>query len=331
MRTILFAVFLCLPSLAAQAQGAPTVYRGACDGSAAAALDANHFVAANDDENSLRIYRIGTPKPIATVDLNDVLEPEKKKDKKTPKEVDIEGAARVGDRIYWIGSHARDSKGDEETSRHRFFATEIKPGGANGPSILPPTRSYADLLKHLIALLPELDSKDPPEEKKGFNIEGLAATPQGGLLIGLRNPRPNDKAIVVQLTNPDAVVPQSASAKPAPPQFGSTSFLDLGGRGIRSIEYIGDRYVIVAGPFGDGDNDFALYSWAGPGSEAKPEASLVVGNLKPEMLFNFKPEALFATSNPKEVYLLSDDGTDTCKDLKDSNEKTFRGITVRLD
>ena len=325
MRAILIAAFLCLPGLAVQAQGAPTVYHGACDGSAAVALDANHFVAANDDENLLRVYRIGDPKHIATIDLNLALKAEMEDGKY--KEIDIEGAARVGDRIYWISSHARNGKGDKESSRHRFFATEIKTGGANAPSVLPPTSFYDDLLEHLVALRPELKSKDAPEEEEGFNIEGLAATPEGELLIGLRNPRPGKKAIVVRLANPAVI----AADKNAAPQFRSTAELDLGGRGIRSIERIGDRYVIVAGPFGDGDNDFALYSWSGvDGDEPAPEAGLVVGNLKPEMLFNFKPEALF-TANQKEVYLLSDDGTKACKKLKDRDKKTFRGLAVRLN
>jgi len=39
---------------------------------------------------------------------------------------------------------------------------------------------------------------------------------------------------------------------------------------------------------------------------------------------------LFATADPKEVYLLSDDGTKACKALTDQNQKTFRGLAVRL-
>ncbi len=335
MRAVLVAAVFCLTGVAAAAQEAPTVYTGACDGSAAVALDAGYFVAANDDENSLRLYQIGRSDPIAEVDLNPVLKPQPKKKDNTPKEVDIEGAARVGDRIYWIGSHARGSDGDEETSRHRFFATSInRTGGAAAPSVLPPTRAYPDLLKHLMTHLSDQvpgfklkdASKDSPEEDDGFNIEGLAAAPGEALLIGLRNPRPGGRAIVVPLTNPAAVADGGAD-----PRFGHPERLDLGNRGIRSIERVGDRYVIVAGPFGDGDNDFTLYGWSGiPGSQPNPETGLVVGNLRPQLLFNFKPEALFATGNANEVYLLSDDGTKACKDLKDQNRKTFRGMAVRL-
>lgn len=321
MRTILFAAILCLHGVAAQAQGAPTIYHGACDGSAAVALDDHHFVAANDDENSLRLYRIGVTNPLAVIDLNPVLGPEKKKDGR-PKEVDIEAAARVGDRIYWIGSHTRDSGGDKESSRHRFFATDIGKASGAPPFILKPTPAYTDLLKDLVEQLRGLEdaTKRSPEAADGFNIEGLAAAPGGELMIGLRNPRPDGRAIVVPLTNPAAVVDGKGKIKA---RFGTPERLDLGKRGIRSIEYVGERYVIVAGPFGDDDNDFALYTWSGPGGPApRRESGVALGTLK--------PEALFATADPKEVYLLSDDGTKACKELTEQNRKTFRGLAVRL-
>jgi hypothetical protein len=322
MRALLFAAILSLHGVAAQAPGAPpTLYHGACDGSAAAALDDHHFVAANDDENSLRLYRIGVSNPLAVIDLNPVLRLETKKKDGRPKEVDIEAAARVGDRIYWIGSHARDSGGDKESSRHRFFATDIGKMAGAPPFILKPTPAYTDLLKDLVEQLPGLKLKEAteqsPEAAGGFNIEGLAAALGGELMIGLRNPRPDGKAIVVPLTNPAAVIDGNAR-----PRFGTPERLDLGKRGIRSIEYVGERYVIVAGPFGDGDNDFALYTWSGPGGPAPRRETVALGNLR--------PEALFATSNSKEVYLLSDDGAKACKDLTEQNRKTFRGLAVRL-
>lgn len=323
MRVLLFAAILCLHGLsAAHAQGSPTTYYGACDGSAAVALDQHHFVAANDDENSLRLYRIGVSNPIDTIDLNPVLKPEQQKKDGTPKEVDIEAAARVGDRIYWIGSHARDSKGNKESSRHRFFATDIGNTAGAAPFILKPTPAYADLLNDMIEQLPGLGLKNAaalaPEDAQSFNIEGLAAAPDGGLVIGLRNPRPDGKAIVIPLINPAAVVDGNAK-----PRFGTPERLDLGKRGVRSIDRVGDRYVIVAGPFGDDDNDFALYTWSGPGGpEPRRESGLVLGDLR--------PEGLFSTDDPKQVYLLSDDGTKACKALSDLNQKTFRGLAVRL-
>jgi hypothetical protein len=48
----------------------------------------------------------------------------------------------------------------------------------------------------------EAAEKLPPKAKGGLNIEGLAATPDQELLIGFRNPIPEDKALVLVLTNP---------------------------------------------------------------------------------------------------------------------------------
>ena len=88
----------CLASAAA-AQTA-TVYHGACDASAATALDADHFIVGDDEHNVLHIYRKGMAEPVGRVDLSDF--PATKKGK----EADIEGATTIGRRIYWITSHA---------------------------------------------------------------------------------------------------------------------------------------------------------------------------------------------------------------------------------
>ena len=41
------------------------------------------------------------------------------------RESDIEGAARLGGRIYWITSHGRSKKGKRRSNRYRLFATDI--------------------------------------------------------------------------------------------------------------------------------------------------------------------------------------------------------------
>ena len=101
-----FSVATCGP-VATQTGDETMKYRGACDGSAAVALDADHFAVADDDHNVLRVYRIGQPDSIPSLNVDQFLEAPKKK-KNGFKEADIEGAARVGDRIYWIGSHGRE-------------------------------------------------------------------------------------------------------------------------------------------------------------------------------------------------------------------------------
>ncbi len=189
------------------------VYRGMCDASAAAAIGPDLFVVANDERNQLKVYRRGAPAEVDEIDLSDFLST------KVDKESDLEGAATIGERIYWISSHGRNKKGKFQERRHRFFATELRDG-----SLVPVGKPYTKLLDDMIAA-PQLRqyglaaaSEKMPEETGAFNIEGLAATPDGGLLIGLRNPAP----LVIPLLNPAQVI-QGAAA-----QLGEAVKLDLG-------------------------------------------------------------------------------------------------------
>src|SRR5215203_2870652 len=77
-----------------------TTYRLMCDASAAVALGAKHFIVGNDERNTLRIYERGKPNPVGSVDLAKYL------GTKPDKESDLEGAAKIGNRIFWISSHA---------------------------------------------------------------------------------------------------------------------------------------------------------------------------------------------------------------------------------
>lgn len=288
------------------------IYHGMCDASAAAALDEHHFVVANDERNQLKVYRRGTADPVDVVDLAPFL------GTKQHKESDLEGAATIGNRIYWISSHGRNSKGEEQERRYRFFATDAH---KRKPWVTPVGQPYAGMLDDLIAA-EELKpykladaAKRSPKSDGAFNIEGLSATPEGDLLIGMRNPAPRGKALVIHLRNPAEVV------KGAKAQFGQVTELDLGGRAIRSIELVGLAYMIVAGPTGK-TGDFALYRWSGDAAEAPVELGHV----------DFKearPEALFAVPGTHMVQILSDDGGDHCKDIPEE-QQTFQSVVVRL-
>jgi Protein of unknown function (DUF3616) len=122
-------------------------------------------------------------------------------------------------------------------------------------------------------------AKLAPEAVGVFNIEGLAATTDGQLLIGFCNPIRSQKALVVPRQNPAAVI-QGKKA-----QFGTPIELDLGDRGIRSIELVGSSYVIVAGPPGK-TGTFKLYRWSGK-ADSKPNEiqGIDVQGLRPEALF----------------------------------------------
>jgi hypothetical protein len=313
-----------------------TKHFGMCDASAAVPVGPTMFVVANDEDNRLRVYRRDNPggpvpvyrskhpkEPVPSVDLSSFL----KVDPEQP-EADIEGATRVGDRVYWITSHGRNKNGKPRPNRHRLFATEVKVSG-DKVTIAPVGKPYRDLLKNLTASpwlkgykLGDAATK-PPEQEGGLNIEGLSATPQGTLLIAFRNPTPDGKALLVPLENPKQVVDGKAA------KLGKPLSLSLGGLGIRSIEYVQakGKYLIVAGPHGD-EGDFHLYQWAGPPSEA---AELIEGvnfsGLRPEALIIYPEETT-------RIQVLSDDGSEKIngKDCKDEEvepeHKYFRSSWI---
>lgn len=294
------------------------LYRGMCDASAAVALDDDHFVVASDEDNALRVYRRGQPFALATLPLASTLG--------TARESDLEGAARVGQRIYWISSHGRNSSGKVREDRYRFFATEIDDATVP-PKLKPPTARIDDLLHQLIgaeSLAPwrlSAAARLAPESAGGLNIEGLAATAEGHLLIGFRNPVRDGKALVVALRNPEQSMAGAAAS------FGPAFALDLGGRGVRSIERIGASYLVVAGPTAD-RGDFALYRWSGQAADDPQRVSTVA-------LGTLRPEVLFVWPRSGQVQLLSDDGGIEsggvpCKD-RPPDEQAFRGIEFSLE
>jgi len=307
---------------------AEDTYRAMCDASAAVSLGGGYFAVADDEGDALQVYRRGADRPAGELRLSRYLNPGDRRPNAKPIEIDIEGGSAVGDRIYWISSHGRKKDGSVDPQRWRFFATDID-RRAPTPALMPSsTKPYKSLLIDIaadsrLAFLKEA-AELKPEAKGGFNIEGLAATPDGGMLIAFRNPQVNGAAVVLPLTNPAAMLEKGTKA-----QFDDPILLDLGGRGIRSIERVGDSYLIAAGPYGDADTArarpvFVLYRWSGRPDQA-PEMvrSLDFGS--------FRTEALFFDADAKELYLLSDDGTEQVggKDCKDKKvavlDKSFRG------
>ena len=175
---------------------------------------------------------------------------------------------------------------------------------------------YRDLLKDL-KNDPDLDefkldqaAEKAPEDEDGLNIEGLAATPRGHLLIGFRNPIRKGQALLVSLENPDEVIHEKRA------KLGKPIALDLGKRGVRSIEYwpAARQYLIVAGAYDD-RRDFRLFRWSGDRIDKPQEVKGVdFGSLNPEALF------LASEGDQERVLVLSDDGGvlfdgRECKDL----------------
>src|SRR5436305_4266512 len=119
----------------------PTIYHGMCDASAGVALDDKLFAVANDEDNTLRIYRLGQGgRPVQSFDLSPFL----KVDPKSP-ETDLEGAAWLGDRIFLIGSHGRNRDDKYFESLHCFFAFNVQKNSV-GPLIVLVVIPYTKLV-----------------------------------------------------------------------------------------------------------------------------------------------------------------------------------------
>jgi hypothetical protein len=361
------ALILVTPAMccAAQVAEGPAVltHSGMCDASAAVMLDEATFIVADDEQNLLAIYDVNrSGGPVASIEWERLFT--SGEDDGKPGEADIEGAARIGNRIYWIASHGRNKKGKWKSDRHQFFAVEVsRTGGKYG---FTPVGRYHDLALDMVAA-PELrelaldasvmaESKKEEElvpKKEGLNIEGLAAAPDGrSLLIALRNPRPDDGAVVVPLFNPAQVVEDGGE-----PCFGKPIVLDLtmkaGGKtlnlSVRSIEYCRQQaaYLIVGGPQDD-RKSFALFSWSGHSDD--PPVLLEDVTRSIHDIPGFAPEAIVEYPSRGTIQLLSDDGSlavrvasaDECakgaykdgmcegKHLLDASRRTFRSTTAAI-
>jgi hypothetical protein len=263
----------------------PIIFQGMCDASAAAAIDDEHFIAASDEENILRIFSNHAGGPaLKQQDLSRFLELDPAKP-----ETDIEGAARIGNRIYWISSHSRNRHGRVRPDRHRFFATDVN---ATNLTITPVGKPYTYLLNDLIKD-PQLKqykldeaSRLPPKAKDALNIEALAATPEGHLLIGFRNPIPKGKALIVPMLNPEEVI------KGGHARFGAALELDLGGDGVRDMALRDDKYVIIAGS-AQGGGASRLYRWKIGKDDAKEVKGGKMKGANPEALVFYPGDADF--------------------------------------
>jgi hypothetical protein len=296
--------------------GQPLVFTGTCDSSAAIALSGNLFVVANDEDSVLRFYRTSQPgRPVQTFDLKPMLFVRGKSS-----ETDLEGAARLGQRVFFISSHGRNAEGKPAPNRHRFFAVEFNEGKEH-VSVQMDGQPYTSLVTDL-ARDPNYAGFDlaeaadlPPKAAGGLNIEALTATPAGTLLIGFRSPIPGGRALLAPLLNPNEVITG------ATPNFGAPYLLDLGGLGLRGMTATGQGYYILAGP-ANGPKASRLFFWAGGTASPKVVSNVHFSRINPEGI------CLLDLGGASDFLIVSDDGTrklkgKECKSLPES-ERRFR-------
>jgi len=166
-------------------------------------------------------------------------------------EIDLLGAAAVGPHLFWLVRQAR---------QHHLLAARCAAQG--GTLVLSPAGpAYSQLVRDLRA--------DERLRAAGLaalelRLEGLAAWHGDQLLLGLRDPIPDGRALLVPLRNPDELAPGGGPAR-----FAAPLKLDLGGLGVRSVERWDARelFLLVAGQ--EEEDLYAIYRWSGD-PEEKP-------------------------------------------------------------
>jgi hypothetical protein len=296
------------------------VFEESCDGSAAALLTPQRLLVGNDEDNLLRVYdaQRGGP-PLERFDLGVFLAPG---GGESAKEADLEGAAVLADRVYWIGSHGLNASGKVRVERRSLLATR---GGVDGQSLELVGAPFSGLLPALFsdaryaAFRLQEASARVPKESGGLNVEALAARREGGLWIGFRSPVHDGKALLAVLLNPEEVV-QGGRARLGEPQQ-----LGLAGLGIRDLARFRGGYLLIAGG-SQSSEPSRLYRWDG-GAAARA--------LPSRQLAGLNGEALVVSADHSRVLVLSDDGTREragiqCKNSKHSADKSFRGIWMSV-
>jgi hypothetical protein len=297
---------------------AAIVHIGLMDGSAGIAVCENKFITVSDEVNRIKRFSVvdNTAGEIA-LDLDGEKEWFQSRSKKNGfHEADIEGAARIGDVIYWISSHGHHEKAEKKQDRRVFFATKIDKEGRITPHGKVHRRLLADLLaedslksfrlEEASGIAPKTGASENPPG--GLNIESLCTAADGeSLLIGFRNPVPGGKALVVPLKNPAELLTGTAKAK-----FGEAIELGLHGLGLRDMVRWRGEYLIIGGHYDShlGDTDGkpidgapapALFRW---NEKSKDDPK----KLDTSGLKVLNPEALIVFPDDR-VLLLSDDGS----------------------
>lgn len=284
----------------------PLFFPGAEDGSAASDVGDGFFVGATDEKNVLRLYSTDPAVPPRALDVDVEAAVKGALEATNVKEFDLEGAARIGDVIYWIGSHGRNKSANERRERRVLFATKVT-GKGKDVTFEMTGKVYTTLLDDLVRHPPLAAfhlceaAVRAPKAEGALCIESLAAA-GGRLWIGFRNPQVNNgQALLVPLLNPADALKNEGKA-----QLGEPLLLNLGGLGIRDMVAWKDGFLVIAGDYREGSDPEArtsrLFLWKAPAEPQDLEIDFKPLHLNPEAL------VVFGEGAAARVLILSDDG-----------------------
>lgn len=321
------------------------------DASTAVPLGTAWMLVADDESNTLRVYPRAGGAAVLEWDY-------KLEGPKLTKELDVEASVKLGNRVYFIGSHSNKKDGaNVPAERGHLFAVDVAGEGA------ATTFAYVGKFSDLEAQLVNWDAGNfhalganyygfavsagagvVPERSDGFSIEGMSTSPDDkAMWLAFRAPlvstSARNKALIVPVNNYAELVAGTATTA----VFGIRIELDLGGRGIRSLEKSSNgKYLILAGPAAGSssavDRNFALYTWSGLATEAPVELDNNLEILRAANGGSF--ESIVDVTGPvaegSTVHLLTDNGdtvwpgkTAVSKDLPVA-EHQFQGFSFKL-
>ncbi|WP_291991739.1 DUF3616 domain-containing protein [Candidatus Accumulibacter sp. ACC003] len=205
--------------------------------------------------------------------------------------------------VYAITSHSRDGDGREKASRERLVRFRVAGDRVAEPLLAPPIKAALIAAQPLLAAAAKI-----PDVKKdgGLNIEALAmSADQRRLLIGLRSPLLEQRAIIASIENPQAIFDSHHE-----PSISATLVtLDLGGKGIRGMSYLAvlNGYLVIAGPLAKEQEQFELWFWSG--DPAAPSRRVSVAGLAGFEHAEGVSSALI--DGRQRIIIVSDDGSRT--------------------
>lgn len=307
-------------------------HTGISDASTGIDVGNNYFLSGDDESNALHLYHKDSSGYF--FNSTDIAGP-----MGLTGEGDFEASCRKGNKIYWMGSLGNSKTGNIQTSRHNFFATTISGTG----SLTTATYIGSQALRNSMTSWGDANGYNftasgasgmIPKQIGGLNVEGMCLGPNDtSLYIGFRAPlvpvSNRTKALICPVRDFETWFNNGSPI--GTPNYGTPIELNLGGRGIRSIEKNANgQYLIVAGSY-DNTHDPALFEWNGVATSAPVLLTADLTSLNPEGIVSF-PSPFY---NGSTVELISDDGTQIWyndaienKDLANQRNKKFRTVKV---
>lgn len=185
---------------------------------------------------------------------------------------DIEALTQIGSQLLVVGSFSRNRQCEVKPARQRMMVVEFDPTGVltevsridGAAAMAAAARDVEGCLGALFVQPPPAGAREVCEalveaERRAaagegcdtLDIEGAVTLPStpARLWLGLRGPLVGTKAVLLRHVAPLEEL-----------RFDAVTLLELGGRGVRELHLDGTTVRGIAGPQGDGEGDFRLFS-----------------------------------------------------------------------